>query len=346
MRRFAPIERGVVTPQLPIKAGEVRSLWSQTQLTAVSGETFISACLACPDQKCAKYTDSELSKVARLASPFAPDPVVCPTSAINPGDDGIMAIAEESCMGCGLCVVRCPVGAIHLDRLSSAARVARPSSPHYALRRMSTDEFETYRANLAGKIPSESAPFHDAFRVQAQMRRALQIFESAAGQKVLRLLARNMFLIGGAAARLKNVGDNNAAVELLVDGGNELLIIEVEPSTDVLDAVRRVVAGSAIAIARLGADRSILSTAVVVPKLPNERVEFYRVAQNVHDRLGLTVYGFPLALILLAVRSRGGGLATNLQDYCNANGSVNVTAVQRAFGNLRDLSLLGLVALK
>jgi len=191
--------------------------------------------------------------------------------------------------------------------------------------------------------PSEIAPFDDASGVRAQVRRAAPMVEGTTGQRVLRLLVRNTFLLSGAAARLKNVGDNNAAVELLVDGGGDLLVVEVEPSTDVPDAVRRAVAGSAIAIARLGADRSEVSAAVVVPRLPNERVEFYRIAQNIYDRLGLVVYGVPLALLLLAIRAGGGKLGSTLGHFCYVNGSVDVAEVGRTFGHPGDPAPLGLL---
>lgn len=332
-----------MVPKSVVKSGETRSLWESARLTTAAGQRFASACLGCPDQRCARFSEGELGRETRVESPFAPDPAVCPTNAINRSDDGVMVVDEDGCIGCGLCVVRCPVGAIHLDVKTAAARVERPGPANYERRVLTSDEFEAHRATIANMTPPEVVPFRDASGVYTQIRRAAPMVEGAAGQRVLRLLARNTFLVTGAAARLKNVGDNNAAAELLVDAGGDLLVIEVEPSTDVPDAVRRAVAGSAIAVARLGADLSEVSAAVVVPRLPNERVEYYRVAQNVYDRLGLVVYGVPLALLLLAVRAGGGALGSTLGHFCYVNGSVDVAAVRQTFGHLGDPAPLGLM---
>lgn len=40
---------------------------------------------------------------------------VCPSNAIWRGDDGIVCIDPDKCIGCGLCVQYCPMGVVQLD---------------------------------------------------------------------------------------------------------------------------------------------------------------------------------------------------------------------------------------
>ncbi|WP_304511692.1 4Fe-4S dicluster domain-containing protein [Desulfobacula sp.] len=40
---------------------------------------------------------------------------VCPSKAIFRGDDGIVCIDQDKCIGCGLCTQYCPMGVIQLD---------------------------------------------------------------------------------------------------------------------------------------------------------------------------------------------------------------------------------------
>lgn len=341
MRRVAPLLDDVVIPRSPIELGAERTLFASTTLTATGSSQFASACLGCPDQPCARFTEVELARETSVESPYTPDPAVCPTYAISRGVGGTMMVDADNCLGCGLCVVRCPVGAVYLDPYSAAAHVERPSDDHYERVTMTLDEFDALRIALAEGMAAETVPFADAGRLSRQMLRAAPMVEGAAGQRVLRLLTRNTFLLSGAA-RLKNVGDNNAAAELLVDAGDDLLVVEVEPSTDVPDAVRRVLAGCAIVIARLGANRDGVAAAVVVPRLPNVRVEYYRVAQNVYDRLGIAVYGVPLALLLLGIRAGGGDLARMLRHFCYTDGSVDTDAVVDIFGDVGDPAVVGL----
>jgi ferredoxin len=342
MKRIRPQAHEVVVPAKPVEVITLRWLFAGTRLADSDGE-FTSGCLACPDEPCARFSVDELARPARVQSPYAPDISVCPTDAIVRGDDGLMAIDADRCIGCGLCAVRCPVGAICLDD-SAGAYVEPPDPVHYRRVSMPDDEFARIRARLADPIEPEAAPFDDdPSLLSAQMTRALPATEGAQGQRVLRLVARNAFLLSGSAARLKNIGDNNAACELLLDGAERMLVVEVEPSADLPDAMRRAIAGCAIAISRLRAQHEHVAAGVVVPRLPNGRVEFYRVIEDVRARLGVETISIPLALLLLAIRAGGAELASHLVEFCRTDGTVDVRAITRAFGPIGDPIEIGLV---
>ena len=40
---------------------------------------------------------------------------VCPANAIWRGNDGIVCIDQDECIGCGLCVQYCPMGVVGFD---------------------------------------------------------------------------------------------------------------------------------------------------------------------------------------------------------------------------------------
>jgi formate dehydrogenase iron-sulfur subunit len=47
---------------------------------------------------------------------------VCPTHALHRETDDAVTIAPIKCIGCGLCTIACPIGAVRLDALTKTAR--------------------------------------------------------------------------------------------------------------------------------------------------------------------------------------------------------------------------------
>jgi ferredoxin len=281
-----------------------------------------------------------------MDSPYSPNHSVCPTDAIRRGVDGLAVIDTNSCIGCGLCVVRCPVGAIWVDEGTAVANVELPTAEAYEPRSAPEDAFTALRDSITGLLAPESLPYTSTVVLAPQIDRARQIIEGPSGQNVLRTLARNTFLLTGASARLKIVGDNNAACELLVDDGTDLLVVEIEAGADVLDAMRRVLAGTAIIVARYGLRLEDVTATLVINRMPNRRVDYYAVAADVQARLGLATITIPTAVLLLHIRAGGIGLATLMSDLSGLGNSGDVSALLSRFGAIDDPIEAGLVPAK
>lgn len=52
----------------------------------------------------------------------SPCTTVCPTQAMHREEDGIVTIAAMKCIGCQLCVLACPFGAIQFDTFNKISR--------------------------------------------------------------------------------------------------------------------------------------------------------------------------------------------------------------------------------
>lgn len=72
------------------------------------------ACIGCSDSPCMQYSLAELQEqpVDGFLSDFASR--VCPTDAITRDGSGVPTVDAEGCIGCGVCLRRCPTGAISM----------------------------------------------------------------------------------------------------------------------------------------------------------------------------------------------------------------------------------------
>jgi ferredoxin len=245
----------------------------------------------------------EVSAAVRVETPLSPETSVCPSDALSVSAMGAPVVDARACVGCGLCVVRCPVGAIKLNAASAVAEVCDDELWAYHACAHDPIVFADERSGISSRLRRERAPFADADLVRVQLARLDSGVQPLALQRVYRLLSRNAFLSLGASARLKNVGDNNAFAELAIGVAATLVLVEVEPKGDMLDALRRVVAGVAIVRSRYGVAAGDVIPCIVMDKLPNVRVDYYEAVQNAESRIGVSVRSIPAAALLLGIRS-------------------------------------------
>jgi ferredoxin len=346
LKRVRPQSLATAWPKKVVTAGTKRSFVAPTELSDELGNRFVSGCLSCPDEPCVRFDPVELAGFARIDSPYSPDHSVCPTGAISRNDGGHAEIDASSCIGCGLCVVRCPVGAIWVDEGVATATVEAPNTSSYERRTSSLEEFIGLRNSVEVLLEAERPPWKSGGLLAKQVNHVSRVVQGASGTNALRLLARNTFLIGGAAARLKNVGDNNAACELLVDDGTHLLVVEVESGGDSLDAMRRVLAGTAVVVARYGVRPEDVTPTLILTRLPNKRVDYYGVAADVQARLGLTTITIPTAVLLLYIRVGDLSLESLISDVSSLGELDGEVPLLTRFGQIDALIKAGLVPAK
>jgi ferredoxin len=293
-------------PAFVPQPGGQRGMFSPATYRSAGGPVS-SSCLGCIDAPCRLFAEREVMAPVLVDTPVYPDRSVCPADAlIAMGDSAVPEVDEGLCIGCGLCVARCPVGAIHID----------PTDAPYEL---AADEFTARRERLSLVLSREIAPFPDSELVGGQLARIDEYTVKGEEQRTFRMLARNVFLALGYPARLKNPGDNNAFSELVIDVDDALILLEIETGGDTLDAFRRSLSGWAIALSRykVSPDRAV--PGVVLDRLPNTRVDYYEAVKNTADRIGVALRTIPVAALLLGLRSGDDRLLRFVKDSAVAD---------------------------
>ena len=344
MRRVDRVTRPGLVPRLPDLTSGIRDLRAGTVWITESGQQFDAVCLDCPDRPCGRYSMSELLADLRIVVPLAPDSSVCPTDAIVHSDEELPSIDASSCTSCGLCAIRCPVGAI---RLSQGSTIVNMDSRN-TLVRSARDHTEhvTNRTAISNYLLNESSVDTDLLMFQMQRLRT----QYRSGTSALRLLTRNSLMLSGARVRLANPGDHNSVAECVADHpiADHTYLFEIEVGNDVLDTIRRLLAAVAIASGRFGLPRPSITPVVVLTDLPNKRGDYYEVIKDIDERLNITIRTITAAVLLAQIQSPAAELLSRLQRGFKASsrGISLPEDVHELYGIVSGYRKLGLLPTK
>lgn len=347
MKRFKKLDHDAFLPvKLSVTHAKANSI--QPAIFFGSGFEIESGCLRCPDAPCTSWDLETVSRTIRIESIANLDLKVCPTDSLEFHGDGFPNVLD-TCIGCGLCITRCPVRAIHFDPLTTRAQVSNtPNS--YTKFVGSFEEFEEFRKHLSGLFEVSSMNESQLEILQSVIQKIGALGQSFGDLKSLQILVRNAFLASGFAARLKNPGDNNNWTELAVDSTNQLFAFELEVGTDGLDSVRRVMSNLAIVCSRYGVALGDVVPVVIMSQLPNLRSDYYSVVLDAKMRLGVKILTVPIALIILSILDRDFDLLGSIQSHCYVDvANVSSCSISQLLGlgeNTALAAFLGLIPRK
>jgi Fe-S-cluster-containing hydrogenase component 2 len=240
-----------------------------------NGDEMASTCLRCPEQPCGRFAEGELP-LTSLTSP------VCPVDAISFDEAGVPVMGTW-CVGCGLCVMRCPFGSLHLT--GAVAAVGDTDLSRF---------IETDAASLA------------AFAGGLEYRNELSARESAA---TVRLLAGNAQLLQQDAfyplvARLLTAagfptvvtrqGDTSNRIDAITRLPNDTLPIEIKSPTESMvvniKSVQQALENKVVLDARnIGPTDPTSSTLVVAFEQAPPRSDVTELVDDVYATYGISV---------------------------------------------------------
>ena len=242
------------------------------------GRVRTATCLGCHDAPCMEMNQSELSIGGPLQSfPGDPSRDVCPTDAITWDDAGeVPTIEPDHCVGCGLCAVRCPYGAITMD--SDGLAVVQGNDPDGICDTGNTPTGPHVTIVRTGTLGVHTAPF---------LSRMPEIIAALSDTQVT-LLARNMLVAAGVSASMGRKGDTNVRMDgVLSTRTGQLGVVELETSAAVLESPRALLEDIAILRGRFGVPVAAIVPVSLIGALPNARSEYYRVMDDILHVLGI-----------------------------------------------------------
>ena len=244
------------------------------------GSRGLGTCLGCHDAPCMTLAAEEMALPDALgAFPGDLSSDVCPTDAITWAAAGDVAVVNgEACIGCGLCVARCPYGAISLNREGVAVVECEDPDDLTVAAEGGASAAGHGRPWAVGQIGPMDLP------VLLQMPGAIDDLDS----HVRNRLVRNLLIECGVRCRISRTGDTNVRMDgVLATDDGRLGVLEIELGKDVLEVPRALLEDVAVLHGRYDIDVESIDPVSVITKLPNARAEYFRVMADIEKVLKL-----------------------------------------------------------
>lgn len=262
------------------------------EVSFVDGSKGRGTCLGCHDSPCMELTGAQLN-IGGTLSTFPGDPSrdVCPTGAIEWDEAGaVPTINTQDCIGCGLCALRCPYGAIQLTVDGMA--LVEGSDPDG----ITTTETGAAQCHVmtprVGALGNVAMPF---------ARMLLETIARLTDIQVARL-ARNMLAACGMAASMRRKGDTNIRMDGLVRlATDQIGVVELETGTAVLENPRALLEDMAVLYGRFRVPKANIVLISVLGELPNYRAEYYQVIEDIAKVLNVHCRTLTLGAICMVM---------------------------------------------
>lgn len=263
-----------------------------------------------PRTECWKCADTPCIKMEALISPDAmiiqgsnlPDLNICPTKSISQNPTGEIVINESTCTGCGLCVLKCPVNALTLNKKLI------PHSEYSSLEYLGSN-FSRTRTEKA-ELLQRSVGVLSPDLISTAIRASSRMLEVDKDGKGIQLFVRNVFTQAGFKTRIRIEGDTNDAFELVAESKQAKYPIEIAIGGDTLNSTRRILSGCARLVSKGIVKVLDLKPLLIVDELPNSRSDIYRVIEDMNKYLHLDLKIVPLSILQVMVFT-----GMNLEEY-------------------------------
>jgi ferredoxin len=243
-----------------------------------------SVCIHCNEFSCIK-NDNELDSFLDLKN--SQNYNICPTDAIKMSYSGIIEVDNEACIGCGLCVTSCPVGAIYLNK------------NHVAVINYDSDEIHYTNSSISFK--NQNIQYEN--EVIRESEEHLSHIIKRINDMDFKITTINSLVFTGLnklnlPTYLTRVGDVNTRMDAVGLYDDKNVVIEIELSAN-LDSPRDVLDDVAVFCSRNSVDKNNVSGAIVLPEFPNKRTEFWELISDIKDVVDVDISVIPLTAILL-----------------------------------------------
>lgn len=265
---------------------------------------FISSCLQCAEPKCIYYYDDEYICSDFSEFSYERNNNVCPISAITFEDSGeCPKIDTNKCLLCGLCALRCPVGAIYYKNNKMYINNSYDinyQKLEYNKNNVIAQNRIIQNINLLNNDRNIIIENENIFNLIYE-----KITKNSGRENIHSLLIRNLLISIGYKTSISRIGDVYTRIDAVYANKDASGAIEIEFGTDTLEASRAILDDIAVLHSRHNFNKKNNTALVICLSFPNKRQGYYQVMYDIKNILDLKIQTLSLgALLILAWNSK------------------------------------------
>lgn len=277
-----------------------------------------SFCVNCSEKPCYQFSKEEFIVERFLEYPKDTDTSICPTNAIlNLEEEGIR-INQESCISCGLCFFRCPVGGIKLNEQSGKFIPKEPTSD--VLRK----QFDGTKNSFPKELIKDTSGINEEQLLAVFLAGTEQLtrFNSVTSEKFV----RNILIICRINAIASARGNNHIRFGVLGNLKEKgIAVFEIDLSSkDTLSLNRRLLQGTAMfASSRHGYSINEIHTVAILGEMPRKRSDFYEVIGDISSVLEVKIQAIPVIVLLTYLLRQDYDLMSDIVERAFWSGTIS-----------------------
>lgn len=265
-----------------------------------NGEKESGVCINCTDKPCFSYSAEEINTEILEGFPFNNDPRVCPSNALILSETMGIEIKDEVCIGCGICVNRCPLGGINIKIDERVPRVNNKPGNNFEVTTEISDERRSNTFKLFSSVNRKtsidkvtidfSKNFRDYFSKMTNQVSDLEL-----------ILIRNLMLGVGILNKVAAKGNVDTRIDFLgVYGENKIPGESGMNGTDILGLPRRILEDFAVLHSRYSIPREHIIPVIFLLEFPRKRSDYYEVITDIKNITGIEIKTIPVHFLLLS----------------------------------------------
>ncbi len=273
-------------------------------------------CINCPDTPCVYFNDAEITSPVLTNFPYDRRREVCAFDALSVDtSQSIPIINTNACIGCGLCIARCPANALYSN---NGVAVLNNAENAILKRQMPRDQkaYDDAVKRLRAGIWEGSIRDIDEDTITEVVEAMIGAGLSNAKQK---LFVRNLLICLGAEAAISTVGDTNLRIDMWWEAQGILWVTEVDfDEVSLIESPRSLLDDVAVCVSRHKVPRKSIGAAIICKDFPNKRTDFYHLIDDFEKVVDLRIRTISVAGLLVLLWSHRSIDDIDILKNCNA----------------------------